>query len=59
MMVTIFGGVLLANKFLPKGDTISIISVIFILLLTFFLQRFTSTALVEVALTKNDVYIRW
>lgn len=59
MMVTIFGGVLLANKFLPKGDTISIISVIFILLLTFFLQRFTSTALVEVALTKNDVSIRW
>jgi hypothetical protein len=27
--------------------------------LTFFLQRFTSTALVEVALTKNDISIRW
>lgn len=58
-MVTMFGGVLLAIKFLPKGDTISIISVIFILLLAFFLQRFTSTALVEVTLTKKDISIRW
>jgi hypothetical protein len=59
LMVTVFGGVLLAVKFLPKGDTISIISVVFILLLAFFLQRFTSTALVEVTLTKNDITIRW
>lgn len=58
-MVTMFGGVLLAIEFLPKGDTISIISVILILLLAFFLQRFTSTALVEVTLTKNDISIRW
>lgn len=58
-MVTMLGGVLLAIKFLPKGDTISIISIIFILLLAFFLQRFTSTALVEVTLTKNDVSICW
>lgn len=59
LMVTMFGGVLLAIKFLPKGDTISIISVIFILLLSFFLQRFTSTALVEITLTNNDISIRW
>jgi len=58
-MVTMFGGVLLSIKFLPKGDTISIISVIFILLLAFFLQRFASTALVEVTLTKSDISIRW
>lgn len=59
LMVTMFGGVLLAIKFLPKGNTISVISVIFILLLAFFLQRFTSTALVEVKLTKNDISVRW
>jgi hypothetical protein len=59
LMVTMVGGVLLAIKFLPKGDTNSIISVIFILLIAFFLQRFTSTALVEVSLTKNDISIRW
>lgn len=57
--MTMFGGVLLAIKLLPKGNTISIISVIFILLLTFFLQRFTSTAIVDVTLTKNDISIRW
>jgi hypothetical protein len=59
LMVTMFGGVFLAIKFLPKGDTISIISVVFLLVLAFFLQRFTSTALVEVILTKNDISIRW
>lgn len=59
LMVTVFGGVLLAIQFLPKGDTISIISVLFILLLAFFLQRFTSTALVEVTLTKSDISISW
>ncbi|MBL7744550.1 MAG: hypothetical protein JNN00_13855 [Chitinophagaceae bacterium] len=58
-MVTMFGGALLSIKFLPKGDAISIISAIFIMLLAFFLQRFTSTALVEVTLTKNDISIRW
>jgi hypothetical protein len=59
LIVTMLGGALLAFNFLPKGDTTSILSVIFILLLAFFFQRFTSTALVEVTLTKNDISIRW
>ena len=59
LIVTMFGGALLAIKFLPKGDSFSIISVIFIMLLAFFLQRYTSTALVEVTLTKHDISVRW
>lgn len=59
LMVTMFGGVILSNELLPKSNIFSIISVLFILLLAFFLQRFTSTALVEVTLTKNEISIRW
>jgi hypothetical protein len=58
-LLTMLGGVLLGIKFLPNGDFISIVSTIFLLLLAFFLQRFTSTALVEVKLTKKDISICW
>jgi hypothetical protein len=59
LMVTMFGGAIIAIKFLPKGDTISIISAILIMVLAFFSSAFTSTAFVEVTLTKNDISIRW
>lgn len=59
VFLTIFGGVFLTINFLPRDGTITFISFAFTFFLAFFIQRFTSKAIVEVTLTRNDISFRW
>jgi hypothetical protein len=59
LMTTLFGGAILAFKFLPKDKTLLIIAVAVIMFLAFFLQRFTSLGIVIVNLTEKEISINW
>lgn len=58
-MTTLFGGIFLAFKFLPKDNTLAIIAVVLIMVLAFFLQRFISLGIVIVNLTDKEISINW
>jgi hypothetical protein len=59
LISTLFGGVILTFSFLPKDATVTIGAVILIMALAFFLQRYTSLAIVTVNLTDKEISFNW
>ena len=59
MLVIIFSGVLLLIRILPNNSYTSVIATLSLLGIGLYLQRFISTAKIEVVLTKEFVTIKW
>jgi hypothetical protein len=59
LMVTLLGGAFFIITLLPKNTTISVVSVLSLTVLAFFLQRFTSLGIVTINLNINDISINW
>ena len=59
LMTTLFGGIVLAFKLLPKDYTVLMVAIVLIMVAAFFLQRFTSLGIVIVNLTDKEISINW
>ena len=59
MLFITFSGVFLLIKFLPNNSNISIIAALSLIGVGLYLQRFISTAKIEIALTQDYLTIKW